>query len=301
MERLADNCRTCRDHASAPRRFKLTVGSDELSFNHRILLDTMFIDGRPVIHIIDEGTHYSAAGFLKSQTADAVWRVILNLWTLTYLGPPDFLSVYQGSNYISKEFRSKAEAQGISIDEAPIETPGAIGLVERYHAPLRSSYRKIRSSMSNQEASDNECLRMATYAINSTMGTEGLVPILLVFGALPRPVRTSAAPDQLKRQKVIEEASKAAVVEQAKRRIAFTLRHPSGPKGKEASEELGKLSPGAKVLVYRTSSGQWEGPFPFISLDNETVVVQLKRGRKIFRSICVRPYNGTRHDHGDDG
>lgn len=107
----------------------------------------MFLGGRTVILIIDEATHFSAAGFLKSQSAKAVLKAVLHLWTLTYLGPPDYLGIDQGSNYVSEEFRSNAEAQGIIIDEAPIETPGAIGTVERYHAPLRAAHEKVSASI----------------------------------------------------------------------------------------------------------------------------------------------------------
>lgn len=126
--------------------------------------------------------------------------------------------------------------------------------------------------------------------MNSTMGPEGLVPMLLVFGALPRPARITPAPTQLHRQRVIEEARKAASTEQARRRLAFALRHPSGPKAKEVSAQLRRLPPGAAVLVYRTVSNRWERPFQFVSCDDETVIVQLPRGRRIFRSTCVKPF-----------
>lgn len=55
-----------------------------------------------------------------------------------------------------------------------------------------------------------------------------------------------------------------------------------------------------KVLVYRTKSGRWEGPFSFISVGGETAVIQHQRGRKIFRSICVRPYTGALGYYGED-
>ena len=44
------------------------------------------------------------------------------------------------------------------------------------------------------------------------------------------------------------------------------------------------------MLVYRTVSKKWEGPFRYISCEGETVVVQLDVGRKIFRTTCVKPY-----------
>lgn len=206
------------------------------------------------------------------------------------MGPPDYLGVDQGTAYISDEFRSNAEAHGIKIQPAPIETPGSIGIVERYHAPLRRSFTKIRESLDRTKATDEECLKMAVFAVNSTMGPEGLIPMLLVFGAIPRPARTILSPTQLERQKAIEAARHAAQHEQAKRRVAFALRHPSGPKAKEASAALQNLPPGSKVMVYRTKSKSWEGPFRFIDCEGETAVIQLPRGRRVFRSVCVKPW-----------
>lgn len=130
---------------------------------------------------------------------------------------------------------------------------------------------------------------MACYAVNSTMGPEGLVPMLQVFGALLRPARSTPAPRQLQRQRAIDSAREAAASEQAKRWVAFALRHPSSPKSKEAAAALAEIAAGSKVLVHRTVSKKWEYPFPFLSVDDETVVVQLPRGRKIFLGVCVKP------------
>lgn len=59
------------------------------------------------------------------------------MWSLVYLSPPDFLVVDQGTVYNQEEMQDALEAHGVQLDEAPIETPGPIGTVERYHAPLR--------------------------------------------------------------------------------------------------------------------------------------------------------------------
>lgn len=56
-----------------------------------------------------------------------------------YAGPPDYLSVDQGSEFTSTEMRENSEAAGITMKKAPIETPGGIVTVERYQAPLRSA------------------------------------------------------------------------------------------------------------------------------------------------------------------
>lgn len=51
--------------------------------------------------------------------------------------------------------------------------------------------------MEKNEATDEECLQMTTYSVNSVMVPGGLVPMLLVFGAVPRPARTAPATGQL--------------------------------------------------------------------------------------------------------
>ena len=181
-------------------------------------------------------------------------------------------------------------AAGISLEEAPIENPGSIGIVERYHAPLRAAFQKIRQTLSKRDADDSECLQMAVYSTNSTIGPEGLCPMLLVFGAIPRPARMTPSPSQLDRQKAIEEAKKEVEQEQSRRRIAFALRHPSNAKAKEQSAQLRDLPAGSPVLVYRTTTKRWEGPFTYITSSGDTAVVQLTRGRRIFRTNCVKPW-----------
>ena len=176
------------------------------------------------------------------------------------------------------------------MEEAPIENPGSIGLVERYHAPLRKAYVKLRETLSRTNATDQECLQAAVYAANATIGPEGLCPMLLVFGALPRPAQRTPSPTQVERQNAIELAKVEIQKEQASRRIKFALTHTNSPKAKEQSAYLRNLPSGALVLVYRTTTKGWEGPFHFISIEGETVVVQLHQGRRIFRSTCVRPW-----------
>lgn len=46
----------------------------------------------------------------------------------------------------------------------------------------------------------------------------------------------------------------------------------------------------APVLVYRTNSKRLEVPFRFITMENETIILKISRGRRIFRIICFRPW-----------
>lgn len=119
------------------------------------------------------------------------------------MGPPDHLAVDQWSSYVSKEMRQNLEASGVKLKEASIETPGSIFTVERYHAPFHCAYKKLQTSLGQDDATDAECLQMSVYSINANMGLEGLCYILLLFGGLPRPARSLASPTQQARQQVV--------------------------------------------------------------------------------------------------
>lgn len=79
--------------------------------------------------MVEEGTNYTAASYVPSQSTAGTWKVIRELWMQTYSGPPDFLVVDQGSAYTSEEMRKNSEASGIRMKEAPIESPGTLGVV----------------------------------------------------------------------------------------------------------------------------------------------------------------------------
>lgn len=82
--------------------------------------------------------------FLKSQTTRKIWNTIQSLWILTYHVPPDFLAVDQLSCCISTEMKINITASAITLEAAPIEDPGSVFIVERYHDPLRSVFTKLR-------------------------------------------------------------------------------------------------------------------------------------------------------------
>lgn len=152
LDAITKECMTCQTYASKPRRFKVTIGTDELKFNHVIAVDIMYINKMPVLHVVDEAAHYQAATFLRRITAEYTWKTILRCWFRVYLGPPDHLRIDQGSKFVSKHFRDSVDAEGIRLLEAPIECPSTMSNVERYHAPLRSAYYQIRETLPRTES-----------------------------------------------------------------------------------------------------------------------------------------------------
>lgn len=245
--------------------------------------------GKYGLHTVDVATHFCAASFSRSQSAAEIWRTIQAMWTLVYIGPPGFFSVDPGTSYISREMRDNLESEGFRLLQDPVDNPGKIGVLKRYHAPLRAAFTKIRKDL-YQKISDNECLRMAVFSVNATVGPEGLCPILLVFGVIPRPARAKASPRRLDRAKAISDSIIEVEREQARSRISFGRRRTGGLKRVESSEELRRLPMGSQLLVYRKTTKKWEGPFTFNDITGKTVVVQTRIRRIICRSTCVKPY-----------
>ena len=290
LERITKECSTCQAHAPRTRRFKLSIGTGPLRFNHTLAVDVMYLDGRPVLHAVDEATHFCSAIFLRKVSAEETWKALLRCWSRVYLGHPDRIRVDQGSNFVAKHFLDCCTAEDIQVLQAPIESPSTITHVERYHAPLRAAYTKIRDALPKEE-SDADCLQLAVKSVNDTLGPEGLCPTLLVYGTIPRPPRRTPAETQIRRAEVVSKAMGEVRKEFARRKIAFALKHPRAATAQTQDEELRMLPAGSPVRVYRTRTRKWEGPFPLVSVDNGVVVVQLPSGRKLFRSDVVKSTN----------
>lgn len=284
IEDITKRCKTCSEFSSRPKRFRLTVGTDELNFNSVVVVDVMYIHQKPVLHVVDESSHFAAAMFLRSMSAADTWDAITRCWSNVYLGPPDYLRIDQGSNFVAKEFRGLVAAEVIELMEAPIESPSTMSHVERYHGPLRAAFTKLESELPSLSKESN--IQMAIYCVNNTVGPEGLCPTLCVFGAIPRPLRQMPAPSQIHRARAIDNAMKEVQKHHAQRKVSFGLKY-RGPYRRER-EDLDKLHIGAPVRVFRETSKTWQGPFKFVSKDGDTVVVQLPHGRQIFRSHVVK-------------
>lgn len=169
----------------------------------------------------------------------------------------DYLVVVQETAYTFKEMKVSLAAHTLQLDEASFETPGAIGTVERCHAPLRLAFERFRADFARM-TTDQDCLDTPVFAINCTVGAERRCPALFAFGAIPRPARTILALIELEKVCVIELATKAVKKEQARRRIAFGLRHKGNMKGMESQESFRNVPAGVHVFVYRTAIKTWK-------------------------------------------
>ena len=89
-----------------------------------------------------------------------------------------------------REFQQCAINFGSTTKSVPVEAHNSTGVVERYHGPLRRIYQIITAEIPG--INKTLALQMTFKAINDSMGPDGLVFTLLVFGAFPRMIKEDA-------------------------------------------------------------------------------------------------------------
>jgi len=57
LEYLIKYYKHCQKNGVSPRRFRFNL-RDNVSFNFSIIVDIFYISGKPVLHVVDEGTKY---------------------------------------------------------------------------------------------------------------------------------------------------------------------------------------------------------------------------------------------------
>ena len=288
LEYITRYCSHCQKHGKSPGRFRFTL-RDDANFNYCIIVDIMHIDGKPLLHIVDEGTRFQAGRWLQNISAKHTWDILRACWIDTYLGPPDIIAHDAGKNFISREFKQYAINMGTVTKSVPVEAHNSIGMVERYHGPLRRVYRIITSEI--PEIDKEMALQMAFKAINDSAGPDGLVPTLLVFGAYPRMAESDApSPTVTQRANAFKKAMGEVKKIRAERQVADALNTRNGPN----TTAVHDLPLNAQVLVWREgNTGQsrgWTGPYNLLNVDGETCTVNLPGGPTNFRSTVVKPY-----------
>ena len=293
IEYLTKYCHQCQKHGASPGRFRFTLQDNEdIRFNYNIIVDIMYISGKPLLHVVDQATRYQNGRWLRDISAQHTWDMLKACWIDTYLGPPDWITTDAGKNFVSKDFKHYASQLGSRIKIVPVEAHNSIGMVERYHGPIRRAFQIIATEMPHLDPDMQ--LQMAFKAINDSVGPNGLIPTLLVYGAYPRISETDApSPTVAHRANAIRKAMLAIQKLRAERQVAEALKMRNGP----STEAIHSLPPNSEVLVWREGntgqSGHWDGPFNMISMEGEECIVDIKGGGTPirFRSTIVKPYH----------
>lgn len=276
-----------------PHRFRVTIGTENLRFNERVMMDIMYLSSSPVLKIVDEGTHFSAACFLKKLSIESVWEGFIRCWSFIYTGLRNRILIDQGSSFW-KRFNHLAKAAIVEVDCTGIEANSILGLAERYHGPLRNIYRKLRIFRQNVNA--EKALACAAKAMNDTLGPEGLVPSALIFGEFPRVFNPSESNTTRLTNNERAELDQVARQEMEQQMVSLILKlalhHAVSPSSDRVYE------PGYKVLVWREKMvnnifTKWLGLFLIYSMNREKKLLYVQ-DTQIHLSNPLAWYNSNR-------
>jgi hypothetical protein len=290
VDYLTKFCHHCQMKGKSPGRFKFTL-KDDYEFNYSVIIDILYLEGKPVLQVIDAATSFGAARFLRDMSARNAWDTLRTCWIDTYQGPPDYLMHDAGKNFTSTEFKQLASSMSIKVKEVPVEAHNSVGKVERYHAPLRRAYEILREELKNENIDREMILQMAVKAVNDSAGPDGIVPTLLVFGAYPRMTEMDPpSPSVVKRAEAIRAATKEVRRLYAERQVNDALAMRNGP---NTTTTL-SLPLQSDIRVWREKGG-WKGPYKLLAVDGETCTVDMPHGPTKFRSTVVKPYYREEH------
>ena len=284
LAEVTATCQVCQRLARAPSRFRVALPTQDIVFNQTVLLDLMYLDGKPVLHVVDKDTLFSAATLLQGETVEAVWWAYTRSWVYAYAGHPEAMHTDQGPQFVAAGWRALLQAAGTRHIESGVESHNSLGAGERYHAVLRHIYRRVKRD--HPDAPPEVVLALSVSAMNQTIGPHGLVPTLLVFGLIPRiPVSPLRLPTQLDRMRAADTARKEMRAQVARARLRVALRDRV-PAASDADLVLG-----AQVLVYREPPvDSWVGPHSIVARRDKLAWLDVGGAMRPFSVDKLRVY-----------
>ncbi|EKD14183.1 polyprotein [Drepanopeziza brunnea f. sp. 'multigermtubi' MB_m1] len=220
-------CHHCQVFGRSPGRFSIKL-KDDTDFNDTVYVDVMHLDGKNVLHVVCDSTNFQAATFFKSMSAQHLLEGFSRCWVNTYVGPLTNVVHDPGTNFNSVTFRGYLKGIGSTLKQMPVEAYHSVGLVERYHVPVRRAFEIVTKELLKAPREDR--LQMAIKAINDTAGPNSLVPTLLVFGTLPRLTEQDRlAASTQERAAAINKAMREVRKCHAARQVKDALKRRNGP------------------------------------------------------------------------
>ncbi|KAM4061047.1 cwf18 domain containing protein [Hirsutella rhossiliensis] len=251
LEMIKKFCHYCQMKSDPPRRFKFSL-KDDCDFNYEVIVDSSMLLIKPL--------------------------PIRQEIPIQHDGQETWLALKQCTNFAAAEFQAEAKLMGIT-------SHWAVGKVEKYHVPVRRAYDILKAELKDTVSPD-QVLQMAFKAVNDTAGPDGLVPTLLVFGALPRMTMDSPpTPSAMARAKALRKIN-------AQRKVQTALNTRNGP---DTALRLPlSLALGSEVRVFREKHG-WQGPYKVLEVTDTEIAVDLDNGPAKFRTLAAQTHQHNNH------
>ena len=128
-------------------------------FNYEIEVDLTWIDGDPVLHIIDPGPRYSVAKFMMSESSEYEWDLIMEFWVAVFTEYPYITSHDQGTQFTAENFQVMCSQLGIVSKAIPAQSYNSLSLCKRYHSLIKRVYKNFKTIIQTKiSIKDSFCL-----------------------------------------------------------------------------------------------------------------------------------------------
>ena len=257
-------------------------------------MDIKFIDGVPVLHMIDHATRYAAAAVISNKRKETIVKGVLEYWVRIFGSAGKFL-FDNGGEFVNKELSDFAESFNIKISTTAAESPWSNGLVERHNGILADGVNKV---IQDSNCSLEMAVHWAVCAKNSLLNVHGFSPNQLVFGRNPNypNVQTDNPPagvhsdssEYLASNLQTMHAARKAFIEQES---CERLRRALNTK----TRNLPFFSNGDMVYYKRNNNREWHGPAKVLGKDSQNYL--LKHGGQYIRVHPCRLQNCSDGTH----
>lgn len=274
IQHIEEVCDTCQKY-KRPRPKPIVTFPLSKDFNESIAMDLKFYKNKPILHIIDHATRFSAASVVRSKDRDVIISKVFEIW-ITFFGSPGQILSDNGGEFANEDFKIMGEKLNTTICNTAAESPWSNGINERHNAILGNMIEKI---IDDTGCSLQVAVASAVSSKNALANVYGFSPNQLVFGKNPNfpsnltdklPALETPCHSQVVNQKLsaIHAARRAFIKTESSERIKRALRHQT----RQSNSHI--FQNGDSVYYKRESSNQWKGPGTVIGVEHQTVLIK---------------------------
>lgn len=107
-------------------------------------MDIMYLDGKPILYIVNDTTIFQVCQFLNHISAKKIWELLRQYQINTYHGFLDIVTHDIGTNFDSINFHAKAKIHDIMYYQISVEVHQLIRKIEKYNIPMHYVYNIIK-------------------------------------------------------------------------------------------------------------------------------------------------------------
>ena len=279
---VVKSCRICRLWERPGRRPATSSRLTE-RFNDVVQFDLLFIEGQPVIHVIDEATRFTWLELVADQEEQTILDTLSDTWVKLFGAPKLIITDKEGALDGDRGL-TWCERLGIERREKPKGVHAQ--LVERHHQMARDLVHKVKSQLTLEglEVPLKIIIGEAMFAKNVLLNVHGESPYRAVFGRTP-PMLREFEDSTISNLQDFEGAPRGGARHAARvREIALQqmIEGTAQAKMKHALEtnarmpgQVLELQPGDLVDIYRKPTGEhakdltgWKGPCKVTDVTN---------------------------------